>query len=268
MNNIVLQNIQMPLISACDHIVAHTPFYHINRVASFNILIYVVKGVLYVTEDNIDYEIQSGELLLLKSDVKHYGKFEIQKGTEWYFAHFYLPVCEVPSDFETVSVSLPKTVSGLFNSRLAENIVKLSDFYNSDDLKNKLSANAKLFEILTDIALYNINNIKITTLSDKICTYLYDNYNKKFSASDIEKEFFLSYKYMAFTFKKEKGVTMQQYHTKIKIETACKLLQTTLLSVGEISTAVGYNDMLYFSRCFHSYKGMSPTEYRKLMIRY
>lgn len=59
-------------------------------------------------------------------------------------------------------------------------------------------------------------------------------------------------------------MTMQQFHTSVPIETACRLLRSTLLPVGEISRQVGYINMLYFSRCFHTVMGMSPTEYRKL----
>ena len=36
----------------------------------------------------------------------------------------------------------------------------------------------------------------------------------------------------------------------------------------EISEQVGYQDMLYFSRCFHNTYGMSPTEYRRSVPKY
>lgn len=73
---------------------------------------------------------------------------------------------------------------------------------------------------------------------------------------------------MAAVFKREKRVTMQQFHTGVRMENACKLLRSTLLPVGEIGHRVGYADMLYFSRCFHAVMGMNPTEYRKLLHGY
>ena len=84
-----------------------------------------------------------------------------------------------------------------------------------------------------------------------------------FSAGKLEKHFFLSYKHMAAVFKKEKQLTLQQYHNKVRMTEACRLLKSTLLPVGEISKELGYPDMLYFSRCFHRFAGMSPTQYRK-----
>lgn len=64
----------MPRVSICNHLIAHKPFFHKDRIAPFHVLIYVVKGTIYVTEDEIDYEIHPGELIFLKSGVRHYGK--------------------------------------------------------------------------------------------------------------------------------------------------------------------------------------------------
>lgn len=68
---------------------------------------------------------------------------------------------------------------------------------------------------------------------------------------------------MSAIFKKEKGMTIQQYHNSIKMNEAARLLRSTLLSVGEIGEKIGFSDILYFSRCFSSFHGISPTAYRK-----
>ncbi|MBQ7969602.1 MAG: AraC family transcriptional regulator [Treponema sp.] len=36
----------------------------------------------------------------------------------------------------------------------------------------------------------------------------------------------------------------------------------------EIANKTGWNDQLYFSRCFKNTMGMSPTEYRNLPLTY
>ena len=73
---------------------------------------------------------------------------------------------------------------------------------------------------------------------------------------------------MAHLFKKEKGVTMQQYHNSVRMDEACRLLCSTLMSIGEIADKLGFSDVLYFSRCFHTYTGKSPSAYRKESARY
>lgn len=73
---------------------------------------------------------------------------------------------------------------------------------------------------------------------------------------------FLSYQHLAAVFKAETGQTMQQYHTARKMQEACRLLKSSTLSIGDIAQAVGFADLLYFSRRFHAVIGMSPTQYR------
>ncbi len=84
-----------------------------------------------------------------------------------------------------------------------------------------------------------------------------------FSAEDVAKEFFLSYKHLAATFKKEKGMSMQQFHNRIRMQKAARILSSTGTSIAEIGEELGYKDALYFSRCFRRMYGMSPSEYRK-----
>lgn len=48
-----------------------------------------------------------------------------------------------------------------------------------------------------------------------------------------------------------------------RMKRACHLLRSTLMSVVETADALGFSDMLYFSKKFRAYTGVSPTDYRK-----
>ena len=50
-----------------------------------------------------------------------------------------------------------------------------------------------------------------------------------------------------------------------RINNAVSLLETTDYNVTEISAIVGYENPMYFSRLFKKQKGVSPTEYRKIL---
>ena len=49
----------------------------------------------------------------------------------------------------------------------------------------------------------------------------------------------------------------------MKMEHACHLLDSGALSVKSVSSDLGYDDPLYFSRLFKRTVGMSPRSYRK-----
>ncbi len=280
MNNIILNNLSLPIFNGCDLCAASEPFYHADRTIDFNVLIYVVEGAIYVTEDDIDYAVNAGELLFLKSGVHHFGKREIPKGTRWYFVHFYFkeqsgleefaPSNSPLQQYEAVRFSriLPKYLTGLNGSRIEKELASLTEYFHSENRMKKWSINARLHGLLTEIAMYGEDTEKAITLSDRISAFLAEHFAEPFSAKLLEKEFFLSYKHMAAVFKKETGKTMQQYHTTLRMNEACRLLKSTLMPIGEISELVGYRDMLYFSRCFRSFSGTSPTEYRRSVPKY
>lgn len=271
MNQIILSNTVLPIVSSCDYLAAQEPFFHADRIADFHVMIYVTDGCIPVTEDNIDYEIQPGELFFLKSGIRHWGKKEVSRGTRWHYVHFYLDKsadCGKPDYPCFLQVMLPKSLRNLSGSFLENLIFEFTELYHSEDSLCIWNCNQRFFQLLTEIAHYEKKEQVPVSLSDRIAQYLVRHYDQPFSAKALEQQFFLSYKRMAAVFKKEKGMTMQQFHTNIRMETACKLLRSTLLSIGEISREVGYTDMLYFSRCFHAVMGMSPTQYRRLPREY
>lgn len=257
MNCISIDELRLPQVSDCDILTASENFCHMDRTAEFNVLIYVTDGAMYVTEDEQDYQISAGELLFLKRGVRHYGKRETLRGTRWVYAHFFLPENKLGAAQPLV---LPKKTSCLAGSGAEEKLYRLCEcFHSADPLKN-LRGNALLYEILLDIVSEQPAG---ESLSEKICAFLDGQTDKEFSKDLLSGSFYLSYSYLAAEFKREVGISMGQYHNAARMKKACHLLRSTLMSVGEIAYSLGFSDMLYFSRKFHAFAGVSPTDYRK-----
>ena len=53
------------------------------------------------------------------------------------------------------------------------------------------------------------------------------------------------------------------YLIRIRLSKAKELLESSKLSVKEISEAVGYKDPYYFSKLYKKYYGKSPSKTRK-----
>lgn len=260
LNCISLDEHSLPAVDDCDILTASEGFFHMNRTADFNVLIYVTDGTIYVTEDDCDYEISAGELLFLKSGVNHYGKYETPRGTRWIYAHFRLT-----ENISEKRWKIPKKTQGLTDSEIERKLIELCNFFHSEDPLKAFRANALLYEIILDISEYSHSSPEST--ADRICSYLDMNIDKDFSKALITKRFFISYSRLAAEFKREKGLSMGRYHNEARMKRAAALLRSTLLSVGEIADLLGFSDMLYFSKKFHAFSGASPTEYRKQVQR-
>lgn len=280
MNEIIIANNSLPQLCGCGLFAASESFIHTDRVPDFCVLIYVIDGCIYVTEGDTDYEVNAGELLILKNDVHHFGKKKIQKGTKWIFVHFRISAdCNASPFYPDASplgaydatadsiLTLPKFLDNV-SARFEKELKTFIEYAQSDDAYKKWFINQRLFLLLSSLAVNAQEFSNNLTLSDRICRYLSDNIGVPFSSENIEKRFYLSYKYMSHLFKKEKGVTMQQYHNSVRMDEACRLLCSTLMSIGEIADKLGFSDVLYFSRCFRNYTGKSPSTYRKDSARY
>lgn len=280
MNEIIIANNSLPQLCGCGLFAASDSFIHTDRVPDFCVLIYVIDGCIYVTEGDTDYEVNAGELLILKNGVHHFGKKKIQKGTKWIFLHFRIsadynaspfypdasPLGAYDATAESI-LTLPKFLHNV-SARFEKVLKTFIEYAQSDDAYKKWFINQRLFLLLSSLAVSTQGFSNNLTLCDRICRYLSDNIGVPFSSENIEKRFYLSYKYMSHLFKKEKGVTMQQYHNSVRMDEACRLLCSTLMSIGEIADKLGFSDVLYFSRCFRNYTGKSPSAYRKDSARY
>ena len=224
MNEIIIANNSLPQLCGCGLFAASDSFIHTDRVPDFCVLIYVIDGCIYVTEGDTDYEVNAGELLILKNGVHHFGKKKIQKGTKWIFVHFRISAdCNASPFYPDASplgaydataesiLTLPKFLHNV-SARFEKELKTFIEYAQSDDTYKKWFINQRLFLLLSSLAVSTQGFSNNLTLSDRICRYLSDNIGVPFNSENIEKRFYLSYKYMAHLFKKEKGVTMQQYH--------------------------------------------------------
>jgi two-component system response regulator YesN len=115
--------------------------------------------------------------------------------------------------------------------------------------------------------VYENKNVKNTNIIRKAKEFIRANYKKKIKLEDISKEVYLSPYYLSHIFKKETKSTLFQYLTKVRIEEAKRLLETTQYSTTRISFEVGCTDQSYFSKVFRKIEGISPYKYRKRIIK-
>lgn len=92
-------------------------------------------------------------------------------------------------------------------------------------------------------------------------------FNENFSGN-IEIEAYAESQHMSNcwfirSFKQYMGMPPLQYITSIRMNRARELLESTDMTISEISEIVGYDNPLYFSRIFKNVNGVSPRGYRR-----
>ena len=100
----------------------------------------------------------------------------------------------------------------------------------------------------------------------KILDYLSANLHKNVSLEEIADELFFSVSYVKTAFKKHTGKTVIKAFNELKIKRAKKLIKKGV-PFGQIAKLLAFSNEQYFSKVFKSITGLTPSEYKKTLIK-
>jgi two-component system response regulator YesN len=93
--------------------------------------------------------------------------------------------------------------------------------------------------------------------------YIQHAFREELSLAQLAAQVHLSPNYLANLFKKETGVTLNDYITEIRLAEAKRLLRKEPgILVFDVAERIGYKDGKYFTKLFKREVGLNPSEYR------
>jgi len=98
---------------------------------------------------------------------------------------------------------------------------------------------------------------------NRITDYMYENYARKLTLSEIAEKERLSIYYLSHVIKEATGLSFQELLSFIRAEESEKLLLTTNKKIGVIAEETGFSAVRYYIKHFQTWYGMHPSEYRK-----
>lgn len=274
---------------------------HFRRISGEYILFIIKSGSLYIKENTTEYELKTGDMLLLDPEKLHIGSRPAQ--ASYYYIHFpatvLSPVNYVKDELFTIlsenrnlfyntspfehglywksPLILPKTLhmqdSSLFRriELFMEQAIFASEHHH-DHFKITLSC--CFMEILVELASFystTVLDIENACFSKQqlafiqnIIEYLHTHYTEKISSTSISEHFQMNFDYLNRIFKKKNGITIFSYLNTLRINKATELLVAGNLKSYEIADAVGFHDTYYFSKAFKKQMGTSPKNYLKI----
>lgn len=135
--------------------------------------------------------------------------------------------------------------------------------------RNYFSALAAMYQLLTPIIEQSEEKIILNNSYrqlEKIFELVAANIDSPLSISDMAEFHGTSTAHFSRWFSGIVGVSPKKYIIGKRIDAACKLLLLSSHKIESIAYQCGFEDPLYFSKCFKKSIGLTPSEYRKTKI--
>lgn len=118
-------------------------------------------------------------------------------------------------------------------------------------------------KITTEIVEYLTNCSKNRYRKEvaEAITIIEKEYKSDLSVENVAENLFISSSHFMHIFKKETGMSFNEYLLKFRFEKAKELLSTRNYKVHDICKMVGFNDPKYFSKIFKRETGVTPKQY-------
>ena len=230
-------------------------------------LFYLKKGRFFIeTEEKKREEIREGDCLILPSYV-HFKRSVIEP-IEFLFIKF------TNNESCPYTFALPygriALADGEAEKRFYDNIGKIEESLMHDNLMSACYREHLFFDLLLAIAdnpygeaLASEQYLPRDPLLLSAIDYIRANLGQKIRIGDICKGIGTNASTLHFHFRRELGVSVNQFVILEKMKKARAMLIGTTYSISDIAVRCGFDNVYYFSNSFKKAYGISPLRYRE-----
>lgn len=254
-------------------------------------LVYIKRGKATIIIEDKTYITKPGDLFIIRPRQTHSitpfpGEALVQPHI--HFDLEYSPdAAEVPVCYDPIE-KIPESHMRFFRNDILDSFI--SPFPSRIQLRNPSIIELMLVDIIaaskssgTDIEELNIKSLflrlfyhlilELTFQPEQldarraclpqILVYLEHHVNKQITLDELSNTFHISKSYLMNIFREAHNTTPIQYHQRLRIERAKYLLRFTDMTITDIATQLGFEDIHSFSRVFKRIENIAPSEFKK-----
>lgn len=249
----------------------HARWHFVERTEGISqaIIIYCADGNGWGQLGNGDtFPVRSGHALIIPRDTIHAYGADAESPWTIYWVHvsgpkaeLLLPLLEVDPALPTLFLGRDPALASLFEKILSI----LGRGYSPDSL---LQASMALGQLIAHFIVNRYrqpnNDAGVDERIERVIDKMHKHLSETLRIDDLASDVHLSRSHFAAVFRRRTGFSVLDFFARLKMQRACFLLDTTDMPIKAIAADLGFEDPLYFSRCFRRIHDLSPVQYRAI----
>ncbi len=225
---------------------------------------YTLSGGGMLKIGNKIYAIKKGDAFFIAtpSDTIYYFDESLEE-TEWEFIYTTFDGEAVLPYYQYVTDRLGNVMHPSEYHPAVKLLFDLYDKAKNGLISNSFSAESETFRFLCMLCGCRADSDNIPNLINNAKKYIDTHCSNPITLSGIAEYLGVSQSHLSREFVKYTGEQPIYYLTKVRLERAVELLNSTALNLTDISKACGFSDSNYFSKVFKKYMKLPPSEFRK-----
>lgn len=218
----------------------------------YYLLHYVLSGKGIVNKNGKTYTVHSDECFVIRPNEITY--YEADSEEPWHYVWIGF----------TADIPIPDTISNheiISDSSLRELFLSLKNVCKTENNKEAYLSSIilQMFQRLTIPKTVKNQFVETAKL------YIDSNYMNDISVSSVAEMLHINRSYFYKIFKKEEGISPQQYICSCRLNQAKLMLIKTDKTINQIAEDCGFSDIFTFSKAYKNMFNHSPKQERKVL---
>lgn len=223
---------------------------HPCRIEETYEIIYMVRGVAFMTEDGEAFTLNKGDLKILRPGLLHKGISKSTEPTSFYWHHF--KILGKESDF------LPEQ---LIFKQFSDGGV-FPEILHMETLYGTQAAEPALLYLLNKLKFSKPAERSTDRLANRVFEYVRVNASASLTVEKTAEHFGYHPEYISKTVKQKYGIGLKKIMERNVISRANDLLDNSDFSVKEIAAMLGFCESNTFVHFYKYHENITPTSYR------
>lgn len=231
----------------------------------------ISSGRMVVTVAGQRYEIGEGELAVFSPGVPHSG-VSGDGGVTYYvimfdIGKFYNSTGAGGKFLEPLNEQRVMFESAVKNAEVISSVKEIIKLHKNTDESSSLVEVGEVYRLI-GLLFKNCLSQMQSDMHDsgrfkEVLEFVNQNFTSAITTQTLCKKFGYDETYFCRRFKTVTGLSPMVYIRILRLEKAKKLIKEGGVQINDISSACGFTEQGYFSRCFKKHYGITPSEYAK-----